>query len=104
MSRCLARRVLSIAAMAAVLCVAGCVDLPTAPPATSLLGSHTGGEPVVMGPVLPSPTIAAQTPTAPPAEAISEPAPTDTPAPIAGPLELTLLHTSDTWGYVLPCG
>jgi hypothetical protein len=30
------------------------------------------------------------------------PPPTATPVP--PPLAVSLLHTSDTWGYVLPCG
>ncbi|MCS7286965.1 MAG: hypothetical protein RMK30_08075 [Anaerolineae bacterium] len=27
-----------------------------------------------------------------------------TPTPTPQPLELVVLHTNDTWGYVLPCG
>lgn len=27
-----------------------------------------------------------------------------TPAPTPPPLDLTVLHTNDTWGYLLPCG
>ncbi|MDY7039621.1 MAG: hypothetical protein SVX38_02015 [Chloroflexota bacterium] len=42
----------------------------------------------------PAPT---PTPTAPPTDS---PTPSATPQPIT----LTILHTNDTWGYVLPCG
>jgi 2',3'-cyclic-nucleotide 2'-phosphodiesterase (5'-nucleotidase family) len=34
------------------------------------------------------------------ASPLNAPAPTAT----AGPLQLTILHTNDTWGYFLPCG
>ncbi len=26
------------------------------------------------------------------------------PTPAPQPLQLTILHTNDTWGYLLPCG
>jgi len=41
-------------------------------------------------PGIPTPTLP---PTAPP-----------TPTPTPEPLELVVLHTNDTWGYVFPCG
>lgn len=34
------------------------------------------------------------------ASPLSGPAPTVA----VGPLQLTILHTNDTWGYLLPCG
>jgi hypothetical protein len=30
--------------------------------------------------------------------------PTPTPTPTPRPIELTVLHTNDTWGYSEPCG
>jgi hypothetical protein len=30
--------------------------------------------------------------------------PTPTPTPTPRPIELTVLHTNDTWGYSGPCG
>lgn len=30
--------------------------------------------------------------------------PTRTPRASAGPVDLVLLHTNDTWGYTQPCG
>jgi 2',3'-cyclic-nucleotide 2'-phosphodiesterase (5'-nucleotidase family) len=32
------------------------------------------------------------------------PTPTYTPTPTPRPIELTVLHTNDTWGYSEPCG
>ena len=37
---------------------------------------------------------------APAGAPVADQAPTRT----DGPLHLTLLHTNDTWGYLLPCG
>lgn len=34
----------------------------------------------------------------------SRPEPTDTPQPTPAPIDLTLVHTNDTWGYLDPCG
>jgi len=31
-------------------------------------------------------------------------APQPTATPVPSPLSVSLLHTADTWGYVLPCG
>jgi len=31
-------------------------------------------------------------------------APQPTATPVPPPLAVSLLHTADTWGYVLPCG
>ena len=32
------------------------------------------------------------------------PTPTPAPTPTPQPIELTVLHTNDTWGYSEPCG
>jgi len=32
------------------------------------------------------------------------PIPTSTPTPTPQPIELTVMHTNDTWGYSEPCG
>ncbi len=32
------------------------------------------------------------------------PLPPEPPAPTPEPLELVVLHTNDTWGYIFPCG
>jgi 2',3'-cyclic-nucleotide 2'-phosphodiesterase (5'-nucleotidase family) len=42
----------------------------------------------------------ADAPGAPPATAPLAQPPTVTPRP----LDLTIIHTNDTWGYLLPCG
>ena len=33
-----------------------------------------------------------------------QPAPGTSSVPTPQPFQLTLLHTNDTWGYLLPCG
>jgi len=50
----------------------------------------------------PSPTVAEALVTRIPSPSPTVPAPTATVA--AGGLRLTLVHTNDTWGYLLPCG
>jgi hypothetical protein len=106
MSKYVASAALFVAAMATLVWAGGCAYPPIVPAATSFPEPARADEAVVVGPALPSPTIAAPTPTPPPAAVTSEPTMT-TPAQailVAAPLELTLVHTSDTWGYVLPCG
>lgn len=56
--------------------------------------------------VPPTPTPAPPTPTPLPPTATPVP-PTPTPVPptaTPAPFVLSLLHTNDTWGYMLPCG
>lgn len=33
-----------------------------------------------------------------------QPAPGASPVLVPQPFQLTLLHTNDTWGYLIPCG
>jgi 2',3'-cyclic-nucleotide 2'-phosphodiesterase (5'-nucleotidase family) len=40
----------------------------------------------------------------PPVATTSSPANTTTAAKPAGPLNLTIVHSNDTWGYLRPCG
>lgn len=51
----------------------------------------------------------ASTPTSTPTKTLtpiptSTPTSTPTPTPTPQPVELTVLHTNDTWGYSEPCG
>lgn len=39
-----------------------------------------------------------------PTAAPAGPAPAGSPLQTPQPFQLTLLHTNDTWGYLLPCG
>ena len=51
---------------------------------------------VVLGTILTSCSAASPRP-------VSSDRPVEQPAPSA-PLRLTILHSNDTWGYLLPCG
>jgi 2',3'-cyclic-nucleotide 2'-phosphodiesterase (5'-nucleotidase family) len=75
---------------AALALLAGCAGFPAARPA-----------PLSAAPTATVPVYA----TAPAGAAAPAAAPAVTPpAPAAGPVQLTLLHTNDTFGYLLPCG
>ncbi|MDH7484723.1 MAG: hypothetical protein QHJ81_00430 [Anaerolineae bacterium] len=65
---------------------------PTAPTTPTSAPPTPTPLPPTATPVPPTPTPVPPTPTPVP--------PTATPAPFA----LSLLHTNDTWGYMLPCG
>jgi len=80
-----------IAAICLLTLLAGCkmtVETPTADVSSA----------VVLSP-LPSPV--PPPPTATPLPPTPTPAP---PTPPSMPITLSLLHTNDTWGFVLPCG
>jgi len=90
MSRNGLMRILTVA-MSLLVLLCGCATPTVLPTPTAVPATPT--------PVLPTPTAVPATPTPVPPTPTPEP-PTPTPAPLA----LSLLHTSDTWGHVLPCG
>jgi hypothetical protein len=72
---------------AALTVLAGCAAQPAAQPAPAPM-------PTATAPVYATASAQVSATAAPPGSA----------AHAAGPLQLTLLHTNDTLGYVLPCG
>ncbi len=87
--------ILLLGAVGLAGCVAETNPAPPSPTAVSLAPSPTKTKP----PTATRTSTATNTP-----QPTDTPLPTVTPTPTALPIDITIVHTNDTWGYLWPCG